>query len=181
MKSRFSSSSDKAILVIFALAGALLVFGFIDKSFLSEKKVDRSKMQAAVNRHLLKTAEQLEMQKKRMQIESTKLNMTYLESKADQAYQPPKEGVNLIENQNSESVASDLTETAAKGLTSNPMELIQHDLFVEEQRQKLSENYKKEYARQFIENARRGGYDIKLNDDFKIISVKPIRKPTQSF
>lgn len=38
---------------------------------------------------------------------------------------------------------------------------------------------KEEYARQFIENARRGGYNIELSDELEVIRVTPIRKPSQ--
>lgn len=38
---------------------------------------------------------------------------------------------------------------------------------------------KEEYARQFIENARRGGYEIELSDDLEVIRSTPIRKPSQ--
>ena len=38
---------------------------------------------------------------------------------------------------------------------------------------------KKEYARQFIENARRGGYHIELSDDLEVIGVTPLRTPSQ--
>lgn len=42
-----------------------------------------------------------------------------------------------------------------------------------------SEEQKQEYARQFIENARRGGYHIELSDDLEVIRAVPIRKPSQ--
>jgi hypothetical protein len=38
---------------------------------------------------------------------------------------------------------------------------------------------KAEYKRQYIENARRGGYLIELSDNFEIIKATPIRKPSQ--
>lgn len=38
---------------------------------------------------------------------------------------------------------------------------------------------KEEYARQFIENARKGGYHIELSDELEVIRVTPIRKPSQ--
>ncbi len=38
---------------------------------------------------------------------------------------------------------------------------------------------KKEYARQFIENARQGGYHIELSDDLEVMSVTPLRTPSQ--
>ena len=38
---------------------------------------------------------------------------------------------------------------------------------------------KKEYARQYIENARRGGYLIELDQNMEVIKSTPIRKPSQ--
>lgn len=43
----------------------------------------------------------------------------------------------------------------------------------------MSPEEKKEYARQYIENARRGGYLIELDDNMEVIKSTPIRKPTQ--
>lgn len=43
-----------------------------------------------------------------------------------------------------------------------------------------AEESKQQYAREFIENARREGYHITLSDNLEIISVKPIRKPTNN-
>jgi glutamine cyclotransferase len=37
---------------------------------------------------------------------------------------------------------------------------------------------KKQYAKEFIENAKKNGYHITLSDDLQVTSVKPIRKPT---
>ena len=47
------------------------------------------------------------------------------------------------------------------------------------QNKKLEEVDRQEYARQFIENARKGGYHIELNEDLEVKSVTPIRKPSQ--
>lgn len=40
---------------------------------------------------------------------------------------------------------------------------------------------KNEYARQFIENARRGGYEIELSEDLEVIKSTPIRSPSNNF
>lgn len=45
---------------------------------------------------------------------------------------------------------------------------------------KLSPEEKREYARQYIENAKKGGYQIELSDDLEVIRAVPIRKPSQS-
>lgn len=38
---------------------------------------------------------------------------------------------------------------------------------------------KKEFARQYIENARKDGYHVILSPDLKVLSVTPIRQPSQ--
>ncbi len=38
---------------------------------------------------------------------------------------------------------------------------------------------KAEYARQYIENARKGGYDIELSNDLEVIRVTPLRHPSE--
>lgn len=43
----------------------------------------------------------------------------------------------------------------------------------------MTPEQKKEYARQYIENARKGGYAIELSNDLEVIKVTPIRKPSQ--
>ncbi|MFZ3230402.1 MAG: hypothetical protein WA160_09365 [Pseudobdellovibrio sp.] len=48
-----------------------------------------------------------------------------------------------------------------------------------EAQRKQDELDKKEYARQYIENARKEGYHVVLSADLKVISVTPIRKPSQ--
>lgn len=46
--------------------------------------------------------------------------------------------------------------------------------------QKLQEEFeKKEFARKYIENARQDGYHVILSPDLKVISITPIRKPSQ--
>ena len=40
---------------------------------------------------------------------------------------------------------------------------------------------KAEYIRQYKENAKKEGYDIVLSDDLEVISVTPIRKPSNDF
>jgi hypothetical protein len=43
----------------------------------------------------------------------------------------------------------------------------------------MTESEKREYARQYIENARRGGYAIELNENMEVIKWTPLRKPSQ--
>ncbi len=38
---------------------------------------------------------------------------------------------------------------------------------------------REEYARQYIENARKDGFEVELSDDLEVIRASPIRKPSQ--
>lgn len=167
--------------VIIGAAGVLLLAGLLhngdDKSKVSARS---ARAQEAVNKHLARTAEQLEIQRRRMQIESSKLALTYLESQQGKRYEPPREGAELLSNDTSEMVARDLGVDKVQPLPANPMDLIHHQIFEEQSQRHMSEAFKREYARQFIENARRGGYEIRLSDDFRVLSVKPIRRPSWS-
>jgi len=105
-------------------------------------------------------------------------------------------------------VQNALRETAKNGeaVTSKPVETnpqqvpidrqIAKDVYNESQRQKSveqkfqeelksvqerryqSELDKKEYIKQFKANARKNGYEIIVDDNLQVISIEPIRKPT---
>lgn len=50
----------------------------------------------------------------------------------------------------------------------------------DENLKKQEEQEKKEFARQYIENARKDGYHVVLSPDLKVLSVTPIRQPSQT-
>lgn len=162
---------------ILAVAAVVLYVGLTDKGSPKEAPSARSKhAQDVVNRHLERTAEQLEMQRTRMKIENSKLTMDYYHAEPDRAYVPPAEGTELKADTRSENVAEDLGLERRRQLAADPMSAIHQQLFEEQRDRERSDAYKKEYARQFIENARRGGYEVQLSDDYRVLSVKPIRR-----
>lgn len=166
---------------ILAVAGACLYVGLTDKSPGSRTPPSARSAQAqeSVNRHLEKTAEKLEMERRRMQVENARMALEYANSAPDPQYAPPtREGAELIHDQRTEKLAEDLGVDSQRTLPTNPMDLIHQQLFEAQRNREMTDAYKKAYAAQFIENARRGGYEIKLNDEFRVISVKPIRRPS---
>lgn len=62
----------------------------------------------------------------------------------------------------------------------SPAEMVRQEAFEKEMQLKSDLQDRQEYARQYIENARRGGYHLVLSEDLKVISVTPIRKPSQN-
>lgn len=63
-----------------------------------------------------------------------------------------------------------------------PAEIINSKLYnniMQEQQEQQEEDDKNEYARQWIENARKAGYLLELSPDLEVIRYTPIRKPSQ--
>ena len=89
-----------------------------------------------------------------------------------------------IKKENTEKKPEDNSEyfEKAQGDVTNitPSETIQTQIYQKDIEKQQNEISKKEYARQFIENARKSGFHLVLSEDNKVLSVTPIRKPTQS-
>jgi len=174
---------DKSYLLALAL---LLLAGFFVFLFLlpegKNQNVPMSQtkdFEERVNKHLFRTSQSMENSRERMQIEANKIENQGLGSAA------PKEDFHKLDF-SADPRAEALLREIDRGSRdpkkpSTADEQVQTDLFEAQQSEAYSEAYKREYARQFVENARKAGYLIKLNDDYKVISVKPLRKPADSF
>lgn len=139
------------------------------------------KVQNRINQHLEKTVETMEMRKAQMLIQNTRAALEYGNTKATVAVTAPREGVDLRKDGRAEIVAEDLgRETRSYSLPSNPTDLVHSQLFAEEAQKAEDAAYRAEYARQFIQNAKAAGWEVQLDDDYKVISVKKARSPSQS-
>lgn len=170
---------------LIAAAGFLLFVGLSGGGSPSKNRKNLAKdekVQSNVNEHLRKTAEKIEMAKRQQALRSWQLVNDYSRSVGETAYTPPTEGANLQETGNAHEVAKDLGRYEDSGGSGNASDLIHQQLFEAQIAQQQDKAYRDEYARQFIENARRAGWDVKLDANFKVISVKKIeRKPTNQF
>lgn len=175
---------DKSYLLPLAL---LLLAGFFVFLFFLPENAPKSggdmahskQFEDRVNRHLFKTAQQMELSREKMQLEANRLAQSGIEKV------PPQTQVHKLDlstDPRAEALLQALGREVKESTgPSNPDEAVQAELFESQQLQEYSEEYKAEYARQFVENARKAGYLIKLNDDYKVISVRPIRKPAENF
>lgn len=59
-----------------------------------------------------------------------------------------------------------------------PEQIVNNRLLEMQLEEKADQAEREEYARRFIENARAGGWDIRLGPNFEVLSVKKIRKRT---
>ena len=176
---------DKSHLL--GLALLLLAGFFIFLFLLPDGKKSQGTMGAAqskefeekVNKHLFRTSQQIELSREKMEIEAAKIENQGLGTGKQ------KEEMHKLDfsaDPRAEALIRELGrgDKESNGPT-NADEQVQADLFEAQQNEEYSEAYKKEYARQFVENARKAGYLIKLSDDYKVISVKQIRKPADSY
>ena len=60
-------------------------------------------------------------------------------------------------------------------------DIIQKRIIEEEKLKKDSDQAKRQYASEFIENARRNGYHITLSPTMEVLSVEPIKKPGDDY
>lgn len=135
----------------------------------------------SVNKHLMLTNEKMAMQRQRMQLENAQLTNSQLNSPSAQPRYVNEGQLDLSSENNAAEIANDLGRGERFEEITAPQDLIQKELFNEQQMQEYSKAYKEEYARQFVENARRGGYKVILSEDLsRVLSVKPLRDPNKN-
>lgn len=61
----------------------------------------------------------------------------------------------------------------------SPADMINAKIYEKNQQDEMDAAEKKEYARQWIQNARKAGYLLELSEDLEVIKYTPIRKPSQ--
>jgi hypothetical protein len=176
---------DKSYLIALLL---LLLSGVCVMLFLTpDKKPPRStatnvkskEYEEKVNEHLFRTAQKIELGREKMEVETSGLAHSRLKPAAAST---GTNRVDLSVDPRAESLVKDLRRDGKETPgTKNPNEIIQTELYEQEQLQNYSEEYKREYARQFVENAKNAGYRVIINDQFKVISVTPLRNPAQDF
>lgn len=89
-------------------------------------------------------------------------------------------GVDMTPDFNAEAVADRLQDQKKYPNYNRYDYRVQEEIYVQEQNAEASAAAREEYARKFVENAARGGYAVQLSEDYKIISVKPLRKPNSN-
>lgn len=138
------------------------------------------KYEKSVNRHLMFTNENIQMQRQRLQAENSQLMNTDFSSTRPQGAYQNENKLDLTPDTRAVEMANELGRGERREEYSSPHEVVQKELFNEQQAQEYTQAYKEEYARQFVENARRGGYKVILSEDLsRVISVTPLRNPSQ--
>lgn len=175
---------DKSYLLGLTLLLLSGIFMFLyllpdEKPKLNKTVQNEKEFESKVNKHLFSTSQKMELQRKKMEIETA--DIAAKRPSQSQNEESPERGVDFTPDPRATALLNILRrEVNGSPGPEGSNDLIQTELFELEQLQHYSEEYKKEYARQFVENARQAGYNVKMNDQYKIISVTPIRKPAQN-
>lgn len=165
-------------ILFFTVAISVGVFGYIYYSQKEKKRIEQEKKIASqqptpeelVNKYLKQGSVELRQQ----QIESmAKIKSNLIDEKKNKVVvkeippdQIPIEMQIAKDKSNSSPNEQSLTEE------------FNQKYFQSQVDQVADEQARKEYAKEFIENARKNGYHITLSEDLQVTSVKPIRKPT---
>lgn len=133
--------------------------------------VNRQKLETMVNRHVQMTNRQMEIEKEKIKMEATfsipKVGQFVVQKDNVKSF-------NMNTDSNEGNAARDLRDN--RTLTMSANDVIQNELLHGGQPAQpvYDEEYRREYARQFIENARRNGYEVTLSPDLKVIGVRQI-------
>lgn len=138
--------------------------------------VNDPKVQEIANRNLFLTAKQIELEQQKAEVEN-KLTAPFVGQKIiDQTHQMKPQGVDHSVDRSEEIAYRDLGRDRRDVAMYGPQHVIQRDLYEQQQLAHYTEEYQKEYARQFLENARRAGYEVTLSPDYVVLSVRKIRQ-----
>jgi hypothetical protein len=136
-----------------------------------------------VNQHLKTTAREIETQQLHAQGEAMSLPKVgeHLWKRAEQV-SSSEMGVDLSTDSSEDLAYRDLNRHPKEyGNIKSPHSVIQNERAAQESEERNKRAAKEEYVRQFIENARRGGYLVKVNADLVVVSVQKLRTPGSQF
>lgn len=173
-----------ALLMFVGAAGLILAyFGTSDSSQKSAQAAAArtEKFENLVNKHLMYTNDKLEFQRQRAQVENSQaLNKASRSSPPLTAYSNDQK-LDLSSEDHASEVAQELGRGQRKEEYTTPGDIVQQDLYNAQQAAEYNQAYREEYARRFVENARRGGYKVILSEDLsRVMSVTPIRNPAKN-
>lgn len=138
-----------------------------DSPKISSQEINK-KLDESVNKHLQKTMQSIQKTKIMTDKSLNEIQKKLAETKRLNRIKEEKENANIgLERQIWRPEKSQEAEAT-------PIETSD-----ENWQNKMDANEKKEYARQWIENARKEGYLLELSPDLEVIKYLPIRKPSQ--
>lgn len=136
---------------------------------LKEKK--RVELEKAVNRHIQDTNRKIEIDKEKIKQQAA-FTIPQVGQMLMNSEGRPIDPIDMRGDRNELNAARDLRRNL---LDSNSADNVIHsEMADKEARRRQNEEYMREYARQFVENARRNGYEVELSPDYKVLNVRQV-------
>jgi hypothetical protein len=193
-KLRVKKQKDLQVVGLLFLIGSILFVGLYffwppDQSDIQGQRkvaedlnrisVHDPKTQELVSQHMWITTRAQELAEKKARAQNIQLSPQIGQSILPLEKAASPLGIDHSADRNEDNAFEDLNRYRRDIQPNNPDHLIQGRLHDRDKVIAYTQEYQVEYARQFIENARRNGYEVKLNDDYVVVSVRPIRPQGQ--
>lgn len=152
---------------------------FEEKPMSSERRTVSAyseKAEKLVNKHLYFSSQKQDWASKQRQAENDFMAPRIGDSLWPKVPTEKKDyGVDHSPDTHEQNAFNDLNRYQKDVRATNPDYIIQNQLNDEARTAEYKELSKQEYVAQFIENARRNGYEVRVNGDFVVTSVRKIR------
>ncbi len=142
---------------------------------------DLSHVENVVNKHLILTNKKIELAQEAARLKNVQTIPAVGEQILPRWKPSEVVGVDQSYDRNELNAARDLARHPELSLNS-PGAIVQSEMADSEVTTQLESEQREEYARQFIQNARAGGYDVELDENYRVKKVRKIRPvgPTQA-
>lgn len=176
--------SQNTALMLFLLAlvvgGAAVVFGWKTRAVEGAQTIDltnveqRRQLEISVNRHIQMTNRRIEIEKEKIRIEAGFAIPRVGTLVVHERRENPTAPLDLRGDRTEYNAARD-TERRATVSQAQAADVVIHSEMADiQQRNAAEEIYRAEYARQYVEDARRNGYEVKLDAENRVISVREL-------
>lgn len=135
-----------------------------------------------VNKHLLKTTEDLEFQKLKTQVENFKVLKSFDETKSEKPKYSEKDNFfDFDGDPRVRQIAEDLGRANDVKAINNkdPKSRVYQSMFDEKRNKAIAYKEKVAAAKKFISDARKDGWEVEIDKDFKIKSYNKIGSPSE--
>jgi hypothetical protein len=139
------------------------------------------RVESIVNKHLKMTDQRIILQADKAQFESSNLPTVgdqiwpTTNEKRHRSFEPQRGGVDLSSDPREEVAIADLNRDSKDyGNYRSPHSVIQNEEYYKDRQAEEQRLFRERYAHQFIENARRNGYAVKLNSNLVVTDVRKI-------
>lgn len=163
--------------IVLAGVGAGILFFLADQdSTLPIKEASVSQSSAVpgyekINHEMKKVQSELEYNQFKKEVEARQVLLDAQKANREEAYKYPDH----LQAVGNEEKPVEYQDPYKDPDYASPKNKILQEMYQQQIAEQQDEVYKAEYARQFVENARRGGYQVVLTPDYKVISVTPIK------